>query len=79
MCVRLNSSVLALHVLAMLIVGTKNKIREVIARQENCMNITSPFDSEFSFSLALSSKHRCSSVGVTEEGTELVTWKLYSV
>lgn len=34
---------------------------------------------EFYFGLALSLKHRCSSVGVTEEGTELVTWKLYSV
>ena len=43
-CVRLNTTILTLHVLAMLIVGTKNKIREVIAIQQNCMNITSPFD-----------------------------------
>jgi len=34
---------------------------------------------EFNFALALSSKHRCSSVGVTEKWTGLVTWKLYSV
>lgn len=67
----------------MLIVGTKNKIEEVIAIQQTCMNITSSFDSthiaEFNFGFALFSKHRCSSVGVTVEGTELVTWKLYSV
>lgn len=34
---------------------------------------------EFNFGLGLSSEHRCSSVGVTEEGTQLATWKLYSV
>lgn len=34
---------------------------------------------EFNFGLALSSKHRCSSVGVAEERTELATCKLYSV
>lgn len=83
MCVKPSTYNLTLHILAMLIVGTKNKIEEVIAIQQICMNITSSFDSthiaEFNFGFALSSKHRCSSVGVTAEGTELVTWKLYSV
>lgn len=44
-CVKLNTTILTLHQLAMVIVGTKNKIRDVIAIQQNCMNRTSPFDS----------------------------------
>lgn len=34
---------------------------------------------EFSFGITWSLKYRCSFVGVTEEGAELVTWKLHSV
>lgn len=45
------------------------------------MNLTSPLThmAEFNFAIAWSLKYRCSFVGVTWEGTELVTWKLHSV
>lgn len=34
---------------------------------------------EFNFGITWSLKYRCSFVGVTGEGAELVTWKLHSV